>query len=280
VTAKLLITTPELEARLRGRDLVVFDCRFSLMNPDAGLEAYLAGHIPSAVHVNLDVDLAGPVTVQSGRHPLPDAAEFAAFLARSGWKPGKTAVAYDDVGGAMAARLWWLMRYFGQQDALLLDGGIAAWQAAGLELEQGPVQPQPQAMVQLTPRKEMVLSAAEVVAGLERQAIVLIDARSAERFAGKVEPIDAVAGHVAGAVNYPFNRNLETDGTFKTAPLIRAGIAPLVGDRPAAEVVHMCGSGVTACHNLLAAELAGFSGSKLYVGSWSEWIRDPSRPVL
>ncbi|MGD8384712.1 MAG: sulfurtransferase [Lysobacterales bacterium] len=275
-----LITAPELKARLDAGDYVVFDCRFSLVNPAAGLEAYLDGHIPSAVHVNLDDDLAGPVTAASGRHPLPGPDKFAEFLARSGWAPGKTLVAYDDVGGAIAARLWWLMRYFGQQDARLLDGGIAAWKAAELALEQGQSQPRRQPSVKLEPSANMVLSTDEVAAGLQKQDIVLIDARSEERFAGKGEPIDAVAGHVPGAVNYPFNRSLEGDGTFKPASAIRAGITPLVGSTPARQVVHMCGSGVTACHNLLAAEMAGFSGCKLYVGSWSEWIRDGSRPVL
>ncbi len=280
MSQNLLISAEELNTRLKQHDCVVFDCRFSLMQPDEGLKAYLDEHIPTSIYADLDHDLAGSVCAGSGRHPLPEPDRFATFLARSGWRPGKMLVAYDDAGGAIAARLWWLMRYFGHENAALLDGGINAWLLAGLAMEHGPVQPQPQAFTNLRAQKEMVLSTAEVVEGLSEKRITLIDARAARRFAGGIEPIDAVAGHIPGAVNYPFDNNLEKDGSFKSPSVIRAGMASLHTGQGAEAVVHMCGSGVTACHNLLAAEMAGFTGASLYVGSWSEWIQDRSRPVL
>jgi thiosulfate/3-mercaptopyruvate sulfurtransferase len=205
--------------------------------------------------------------------------KFAEFLGRSGWQPGTMLVAYDDAGGAFAARLWWLMRYFGHDCAALLDGGIAAWETAGYPLESGPVFPASHPAANLTARKDMVISTSEVMASLHKDAIVLVDARAPKRFKGELEAIDAVAGHIPGAVNYPFDANLYPNGMFKPAEQIKNEMLALAGNHDAEDVVHMCGSGVTACHNIFAAELAGLKGSALYVGSWSEWIRDPSRPV-
>jgi len=276
----ILISAEELNSRLKRTACIIFDCRFVLNDPDAGYAGYLESHIPGAVYAHLDHDLAGEISNTSGRHPLPDADQFALFLARCGWQAGSLLVAYDDSGGAIAARLWWLMKYFGHDQAVLLDGGIPAWRVAGLELESGPATPTARPVVSFEGNNDLVLSTAAVIDGLQRKEIVLADARAADRFTGKAEPIDPVAGHIPGAVNYPFNQNLDVGGTFKSAEEIHPGLHALLGDHKSQDLVHMCGSGVTACHNLFASELVGIKGSRLYVGSWSEWLRDPSRPVI
>lgn len=276
---QLLISAKKLQQLLQDENCIIFDCRFNLLEPDTGFSTYLEAHIPGAVYAHLEHDLAGQLSGQSGRHPLPDIDSFADFLGRSGWCPGKLLVAYDDVGGAIAARLWWLMKYFGQENAALLDGGFPAWQAAELATEHGEIQTQAGTPAILSTRNELVASTAELVEGLGRKNITLVDARARARFAGETEPIDAVAGHIPGAVNYPFSLNLDAADKFRTPAVIRNGLADLNAGCETAERVHMCGSGVTACHNLFATELAGLPAARLYVGSWSEWIQDPSRPV-
>lgn len=275
----LLASVEEVKRMMVAGNILLVDCRFLLDKPQAGYEAYLAGHIPGAVYANLDVDLSSPVTQTSGRHPLPGEDEFAAFLARIGWLPGRRMVVYDDMGGAIAGRLWWLMKYFGYGSAAMLDGGINAWIAAGYELETGVVEIEPVPVLACKPRDELVLTSDDVASGLEEGSIVLIDARAQERFRGEVEPIDRIAGHIPGSVNYPFNLNLDAGGLFKTAGELYDGLSAVSNEDSLKDTVHMCGSGVTACHNLVAAELAGLGEQRLYVGSWSEWIRDSSRPV-
>jgi len=216
-----LLSTAELHALQQSSECVIFDCRFVLDDPDAGFEDYLESHIPGAVYAHLDKDLSSPPSSGSGRHPLPGADQFALFLSRSGWQPGTLLVAYDDAGGAIAARLWWLMKYFAHDNAALLDGGIPAWWAAGLELEHGQSEITPQPVTNLEGNDSLVLSAAEVISSLDREGIVLADARAPERFTGKIEPIDRVAGHIPGSVNYPYNLNLNADGTFRPVGEIR-----------------------------------------------------------
>lgn len=276
---QILFSAADLRSAHENFEYIIFDCRFDLKNPDAGLNSYLEAHIPGAVYAHLDDDLSSPVTASSGRHPLPDADKFATFLARSGWCPGKLLVAYDDAGGSIAVRLWWLMKYFGHDCAALLDGGIGAWCDAGFELESGHADTTGVPAVSLSANENLVLSTADIIEGLSSEKIVLADARAAKRFAGEVEPIDTVAGHIPGSINYPFSENLTPRQTFKSADELRPGIRKLIGGHKTQDLVHLCGSGVTACLNIFAAELAGLGGSKLYVGSWSEWIRDPSRPV-
>jgi len=276
---QILFSPADLRSAQENSECITVDCRFNLGNTDAGLEAYLESHIPAAVYAHLDNDLSGAMTSTSGRHPLPEADMFAAFLARSGWYPGKLLVAYDDAGGAIAARLWWLMKYFGHDCAALLDGGLAAWKEAGFELESGNVVTAVASAVACQAQDELVLSSPDIVEGLAGHEIVLADARANERFNGEIEPIDSVAGHIPGAVNYPLTLNFSDNGRFKLVDELANGLQNLIGNYQAKNLVHMCGSGVTACLNLFAAELAGFNGSKLYVGSWSEWIRDPSRPI-
>ena len=276
---QILFSSQELDAARKSSTCIIVDCRFDLGDPGAGYRDYLEAHIPGAIYAHLDDDLSSPVTANSGRHPLPNADKFAAFLARSGWQPGIRLVAYDSAGGAIAARLWWLMKYFGHDCAALLDGGIASWQSACYELESGRVTTSSAAPASLNASSEMVMATTEVLEGLGKDRSVLVDVRASERYSGEFEPIDSVAGHVPGSVNYPLQLNLSQNGQFKPAQQIWEGLQGLSKKPEAKDVVYMCGSGVTACHTLFAAELAGLSGSMLYAGSWSEWIRDPSRPV-
>jgi thiosulfate/3-mercaptopyruvate sulfurtransferase len=273
-----LIPAAELAALPPGEVLVV-DCRKDLADPAKGRRDYEAGHIPGAVYAELDTDLSD-LSLQSqglGRHPLPSAAAFSALLGRWGWRPGLQLVAYDAANGALAAaRLWWLLRFAGERAVAVLDGGFAAWQAAGLPVETAvPQRAATTPVVRFDPAQvvldHVVLHAAP--------APLLLDARAAPRYRGDTEPLDPVAGHVPGALSRPFADNLAADGRFKPAAELRRDFLAVLGTRAPADVVHMCGSGVTACHNLLAMEHAGLAGSRLYAPSWSGWVSDRSRPV-
>jgi thiosulfate/3-mercaptopyruvate sulfurtransferase len=274
---------------LAGRPgLALIDCRADLIDLEAARRAYLAGHIPGARYADLHRDLAAPVSANSGRHPLPTPQNFAATLGKLGIGNATQVIAYDDAGGAYAARAWWLLRWLGHRPVAVLDGGLKAWIAAGGTLEVGaeevgakePLKAAPAGGAVL-PRADgaAVIDTAEIPAFLSDEGNLLVDARAAERYAGSVEPIDPVAGHIAGAVNHPFSANLAPDGRFLPAPELRRRWEARLAGRAAAQVAVMCGSGVTACHNLLSLEVAGLHGAKLYAGSWSEWIKDPNRPV-
>ncbi|MDP9012454.1 MAG: sulfurtransferase [Pseudomonadota bacterium] len=276
---------PGLAARpgLASRPAVLLDCRFDLSNPAAGHQAYVTAHIPGAFHADLNRHLAAPVTADSGRHPLPSAGGLREFFGALGIGDDTQVIAYDDANGSLAARAWWLLRWLGHFQVAVLDGGFKAWVASGGAVERGePVRAAaPGVATGLTTplRPETVVSTADVSRALRDPNRLLVDARAAERFAGSVEPLDPVAGHVPGAVNHPFSSNLESDGRFlPAAELRRRWLERLDGTAPG-DVVLMCGSGVTACHDLLAMEIAGLPGAVLYAGSWSEWIRDPQRPV-
>lgn len=258
---------------------LILDCRFNLADPSAGERAYADGHIPGAIYAHLDRDLSASITPQSGRHPLPDPARLYAKLQAAGLTSGRQVVVYDDAGGATAARAWWLLRWLGHGAVAVLDGGCQAWREAGgdwtatasatLKAEKG---------VAITPVAGMLMEVAGLQRALTADQVLLVDARAAERYRGEVEPIDAVAGHVPGAINAPLTDNL-VEGRFLPREQLRQHwLSRLDGWAPES-VVQMCGSGVTACHNLLAMEHAGLSGARLYAGSWSEWIRDPKRPV-
>jgi len=259
-------------------DLALFDCRAELGSPQWGETQFAEAHIPGAQFLHLDRDLSSPITATSGRHPLPDPHVLARRLGELGVGADTQIVGYDQGNGAYAARLWWLARWIGHSRVAVLDGGIAAWRAAGLPLESTRTLPQPRELaVRLDTRA--VIDAAGVDELRRRPANLLVDARAAERFAGRNETIDPVAGHVPGARNHPFAGNLGADGRFLPPDELRTRWLTLLGSREPAELVAMCGSGVTACHNLLALEHAGLGGGRLYAGSWSEWIRDPRRPV-
>jgi thiosulfate/3-mercaptopyruvate sulfurtransferase len=274
---KTLIDTATLKNRLGEDDLVVLDARFRLTEPSAGRTLWAAGHVPGARYAHLDADLSAPVTGTTGRHPLPDPDALAGRLSAWGVGPGTSVVVYDDAGGAIAARAWWLLRWLGHDDVAVLDGGIAAWEAAGGPVDSRDPVPIPRAFAG-RPRAGLVAAVGEVEAGVGAGSMVLVDVREASRFEGRAEPIDPVAGHVPGAVSLPWQANLGADGRFLPPEALAARYQPLLAageDMP----VFMCGSGVTACHGLLAMAHAGLGEGRLYAGSWSEWIRDPSRPV-
>jgi thiosulfate/3-mercaptopyruvate sulfurtransferase len=273
-----LIDADTLRTVPASTDLLFVDCRFDLADPSAGERAHAQAHIPGAVYAHLDRDLSGPVTAATGRHPLPDPAVFAEILSRWGIAPSTQVVAYDASGGVIAARLWWMLGWLGHARVAVLDGGLAAWCAAGGSLDRSVAARQPTRFV-AEPEKGAAVSTAELADLLEAGGCLLVDARSAERFEGRNEPIDPVAGHVPGAVNFACQANLSADGRFLGRDALRSAWARLLAGRPAEAIVGMCGSGVTACHNLLALEHAGLGRGRLYPGSWSEWIRDPTRPV-
>jgi len=277
-----LIDAAALRERLASAEPpVLLDTSFDLADPAAGERSYREGHLPGAHYLHLDRDLAdhthAPGAPFRGRHPLPARETFAATLGRLGIGPSTQVVVYDRQGATFAARAWWMLRWLGHREVAVLDGGLQAWVAAGGALNQEP--PAPRGPTTYTPAPSLMptVDADTLAAGLG--GLRLIDARAAERFRGDVEPLDPVAGHIPGALNRPFKDNLDVQGRFQRPEALREAFLPLLGGRPASEVVHQCGSGVTACHNLLAMEAAGLSGAALYPGSWSEWCADPARPV-
>ena len=276
--SRFLVGVAELAAHLNDPSWRIFDCRHDLAQPEYGSQAYARGHIPGAHFMNLDRDLSGSANGSNGRHPLPEIAAISEKLSRCGVGPDTQVVAYDNEGGIFASRLWWLLRWLGHEHAAVLDGGLAAWKRAKLTLEEkGP---------ELAPARFVakpsggVVDADYLLAKLGTAEMLVIDARSPERFRGENETLDPVGGHIPGAVNRFYFDNLDDDGCyFKPAAELRAEFGDLLAGRDPRSVVQQCGSGVTACHNLLAMELAGLSGSQLYAGSWSEWCADPARPV-
>ncbi len=278
-----LIEPAALAARGAEPDWAVVDCRFDLARPAWGEQAFCAGHIPPALYAHLDRDLSGPVTPHSGRHPLPSVAALRTTFSGWGIDAQVQVIAYDQNNGMFAARLWWLLRWVGHVRVAVLNGGFAAWQQAGMPVSS-------QAAVRAARRFELGPPAAGIVStrelagwvrsgALTRREQILIDARAADRFAGENETLDPVAGHIPGARNHPFAGNLDSHGRFISAQRLREQWLARLEGAPARQSIAMCGSGVTACHNLLALELAGLPGGRLYDGSWSEWIRDRGRPV-
>jgi len=273
------VDVTEFREHIDDPDWVLIDCRFNLQKPAAGRRAWEAGHIPGAQYADLDRDLAAPVSPDGtgGRHPLPDPNQFAETAKNWGINPATTVIAYDDIGNAVAARLWWLLRWLGHKRVAVLDGGLHGWIENGGELTVEPRMPA-RGTFAANPGAQPVIDVAQVQADLEHDKLVLLDARAADRFAGRHEPIDHHAGHVPGAVNAPFNDNLDADKCLRPAEELQAYYRALIADRPMESVACMCGSGVTACHTLLALEAAGMRGAALYVGSWSDWISSGKRP--
>jgi len=277
----MLISTAQLAQHLTDPAWVIFDCRHDLINAGKGERVYREGHIPGAYLANLDIDLSGEKTGINGRHPLPSPAAFTAFFARHGVTNTSTIVAYDDVGGQFASRLWWLARWIGLPSVLLLDGGIPKWIAEARMLSREvPLPIRKPVALHGHADPLMVVSADEVKSCLgDAASMLLIDARAAERYRGEVEPIDRVAGHIPGAYNRFYKENLNPDLTMRGVDDLRDAFGKTLGTTPSAQVVHQCGSGVTACANIFAMEYAGYKASKLFAGSWSEWVSDPARPV-
>ena len=276
-----LISAPELAAHLNDANWVVCDCRHDLTSYEAGRRAYAEAHVPGARFLHLDEDLSGPKTGVNGRHPLPHPITFTLRLAALGIDNNTQVVAYDAMGGVYASRLWWMLRWVGHKNAAVLDGGIDAWVKAGQPVTAAlaaikPVRYNP------NPSPQRAVNANDVAANLDHpdnKAFQVIDARSADRFRGENETLDPVAGHIPGAVNRFFRDNLAADGSFKPPQALRQEFNVVIAGREPKTVVHQCGSGVTACHNLLAMEVAGLGGSRLFPGSWSEWVSDRRRPV-
>jgi thiosulfate/3-mercaptopyruvate sulfurtransferase len=275
-----LISAAELKAHLGDPDWAVVDCRFSLADPGLGRRAYLQAHIPGAVYAHLDEDLSGTIVPgQTGRHPLPPVPALAARFSAWGIDARTQVVAYDDLGGAMAAaRLWWLLRWLGHIPVAVLDGGWQAWLGQGLPARQGEEQRTPR---RFSPQLQagMLATTAEIAGMLHDPQVRILDVRSAERYRGEAEPIDPVAGHIPSAISAPYSGNLDAAGKFLPASQLRARYQALLGEIPAGQTVFYCGSGVTAAQGVLALAQAGLGDARLYNGSWSEWITDPSRPV-
>jgi thiosulfate/3-mercaptopyruvate sulfurtransferase len=274
----LLISTEELAARISDKSIVICDCRHDLMDLEKGRRAYAEGHIPGAHFLHLDSDLSGAKNGQNGRHPLPNVEAFAKTMGSIGVDKSKHVIAYDDTGGPYAARLWWLLRWLGHDNVSILDGGINKWASENRPVDRITPNATP-ANFLATPRAGTSVDANFILANLAKATSIVVDARAPERYRGETEPIDPVAGHIPGALNRVFKNNLNADGTFKSASTLRQEFTALLGTHSANEVINQCGSGVTACHNLFAMEIAGLSGSKLYPGSWSEWCASPARPV-
>lgn len=277
---RTLIDPAALSALVGQKAILLFDCRFDLADPAAGRAGYLAEHIPGALYLDLDHDLSAASDGTNGRHPLPDRMAFAARMAVMGLNRGRQVIGYDTSGGYYASRLWWMLRWAGHEEVAVLDGGLAAWREAGLPLSSGAERTAGAGDFTAAPEPAMPsVDVAEVEANLGERDLLVIDARSAERYRGEPHPLDPVSGHIPGAANRFFQHNLTADGRFRPAADLARDFAAVLGDKPPADAVHQCGSGVTATHNLLAMEIAGLSGSRLYPGSWSEWISDPARPV-
>ncbi|MGH9255940.1 MAG: sulfurtransferase [Vicinamibacterales bacterium] len=277
MTHTTLISTETLAAHLDGAWVIV-DCRYDLRNESSGREQYRAGHIPGAVYASLSHDLSAPPSGTNGRHPLPCVEDLEGTFGRLGIASGTQVVMYDQDVGMYASRMWWMLRYLGHDAAAVLDGGWAKWVREGRAVRAGD-ETRFAAVFTAHRRKELRVMVDRVQAALGDPSVLLVDARASERFAGTNEPLDRKAGHIPGAVNHFYRRNVTDDGVMLPSEHLRQQFADLLGDRSPEQVVMYCGSGVTACQNLLAMQHAGLPGAKLYAGSWSEWSADPARPV-
>jgi thiosulfate/3-mercaptopyruvate sulfurtransferase len=275
-----LILAANLAERLEHapQSVLVFDCSFDLADPAAGEKAYAASHIPGAHYLHLERDLSGRKSGKNGRHPLPDRTALVDMLASHGLMQHQQVVAYDAQGGAYAARLWWLLRWLGHDSVAVLDGGLQAWKAAGYGLD-SETPARPKGDFKAAAPLAVTIDAHALEQNLSTHERLVVDARSPDRYRGENETIDPVAGHIPGAVNRFFKDNLTADGRFKAAHTLRDEFKSIVGAAQPDHIVLQCGSGVTACHNALAMEVAGLHGTALYAGSWSEWCAEPSRPI-
>jgi thiosulfate/3-mercaptopyruvate sulfurtransferase len=280
----LLIEAAELKKDLEsGKEFLLFDCRSDLTNPKAGYESYSDGHIPSAIYVDVDHDLASEKNGQNGRHPLPTIEQWVKTCASLGITKDITAVIYDNQSCMYAVRMWWMLRATGYSNVRLLNGGYAAWLAAGFTSEktdnQRPNTPTAASSMTGAVGYKNALLASDLLKNLSSKKFMILDARSADRFRGENETLDPVGGHIPGAINRFFKNNLEVNGQFKSADVLAKEFKDLLGETPSESIIHQCGSGITACHNMFAMELAGMNSSMIYPGSWSEWCADPARPI-
>ena len=273
-----IISAQDLNSIISDDNVRVFDCRFSLKDPQGGLKCYQAGHLPNTQFADMDTQLSSAMTDTSGRHPLPDPEVFVEQLRAWGINNDTQVIAYDDMKGAFAARLWWMMRWVGHNNVAVLNGGMEKWTEQGYALNQDNVEV-PRGNFTGQANMEWLVDIDTVSSELEAGNITLIDARAADRFTAKDDKTDPVPGHIPGSTNLPFGGNLTSDGLMQAPDAIKQRFEKVIKDRPVDDVINMCGSGVTACHNLLAQAIAGMPPMKIFIGSWSQWIRDPSRPV-
>lgn len=275
-----LIEVEALQDILHEDKLVIVDCRFELKNTNAGRWAYEQAHLPNAIYAHLDEDLSGEIIAGvTGRHPLPTVDVFVQTLSCWGIGNASQVVVYDDKGGAIAARLWWMLQWVGHQQVAVLNGGIQAWQAAGFECHKDTVQPQPSTFIPHV-QHDLLVDATFVEKATESNTFCLLDARAAERYRGEVEPIDPIAGHIPTARSAPFIENLDADKRFLPKEILKRRFERIFQEKPTQEGIVYCGSGVTACHDLLAIKYAGLDMPRLYAGSWSDWITDKNRTVI
>lgn len=283
---RYLISPQELQQHRQSSGWLVFDVRHNLSDHNAGRAAYLKGHIPQALFLDNETELVGEANGSNGRHPLPSRSDFAALMRSQGLTSRTQVVVYDAGDSLFAARLWWMLRWMGHEAVAILDGGWQAWQQAGGEVETGERAPRlteaqvVQSLAVPSQPSMPTVTADDVLRNISEPQFAVIDARAPERYRGELEPMDPVAGHIPNALNRPYGYNLNADGTFKTVDQLRTDFQEMIDDNNPSAIVHQCGSGITACHNLFAMELAGLHGSSLYPGSWSEWVSDPSRPVI
>ena len=276
---KTIINAEDLISNINNEEFVIFDCRCDIKDTSYGIEAYNDGHIPNAIFLDIDRDMASEKSPSSGRHPLPDPKALSDKLSQWGVDNTKQLIIYDDAGGAFAGRAWWVFRWLGHQGGVaVLNGGIGGYISAGGKLDKSQ-SARPRVEYTYSVDDSLHVDIDEVIDAQFKVNTTLIDARSKERYLGIKDPVDPIAGHVPGAISHPLGNNLDKNGFFKTPDELKLNFSKLLGDNNSTELISMCGSGITACHNILAMEIAGLKGVKLYVGSWSEWITDSSRPI-
>ncbi|WP_455206507.1 sulfurtransferase [Kaarinaea lacus] len=273
-----IISADLVQQHLNDPDWRIVDCRFNLKAPDEGLAMYHMEHLPNAVYAHLDNDLSGPISKSSGRHPLPDVNQFKQKLGAWGIDNDKQVVVYDDAAGSYAARLWWMLRWLGHEAVAVLDGGFTVWKQQGLPTTVVAPKVDPTTFVG-EPNMDMLVNSKTLEENLRAPSVSLIDVRDPRRYLGLEEPIDKIAGHIPGAINIPWKTNIADTGMYLSKAQLHDHYINVLREASSKKLVFMCGSGVTACHSLVALEYIGIPGARLYPGSWSEWIADPDRPV-
>ena len=276
---KTIISAKDLLTNINNKEFVVFDCRCDIKDSKFGIQSYTEGHIENAIFVDVDMDLASEKTQSSGRHPLPEPNILSEKLSQWGLSNSKQAVVYDDVGGAFAGRMWWILKWLGHKNVAVLDGGLNAWLKIGGKLVTKNTLFEKETFVPEV-NNSMQVFINDIEDAQYKMNKLIIDARSKERYLGIKDPIDPIAGHIPGAISHPLGQNLTKEGIFKSPEELKHLYLKVLSDIDGSNVISMCGSGVTACHNILAMEIAGIYGVKLYVGSWSEWITKPDRPIV
>ena len=276
---KTIISAKDLLTNINNKEFVVFDCRCDIKDSKFGIQSYTEGHIENAIFVDIDMDLASEKTQSSGRHPLPEPNILSEKLSQWGLSNSKQAVVYDDVGGAFAGRMWWILKWLGHKNVAVLDGGLNAWLKIGGKLVTKNTLFEKETFVPEV-NNSMQVFINDIEDAQYKMNKLIIDARSKERYLGIKDPIDPIAGHIPGAISHPLGQNLTKEGVFKSPEELKHLYLKILSDINGSNVISMCGSGVTACHNILAMEIAGIYGVKLYVGSWSEWITKPDRPIV